>query len=77
MQSFVQNCACELKRTSASSLEKKNGKINGKYNFTFNFQKFQDEKSIVCLLGIDYKNYFKLLLWLIDKKPTKELLEII
>ena len=74
---FCSKLCTRIEKDFSILFREKNGKNNGKYNFTFTFQKFRDEKSILCLLGIDYKNYFKLLLWLIDKKPTKELLEII
>jgi len=63
MQSIVQNCACELKRTSASCLEKKKmKKIMENTILHSNFKKNRDEKSTVCLLCTDYKNYYGLLI---------------
>jgi len=76
---FCSKLCTRIEKDFSILFREKNGKNNGKYNFTFTFQKFRDEKSILCLLCTDYKNYFKLLLWLIDKNLQKicwKLLEI-
>jgi len=68
---FCSKLCLRIEKDFSILFREKNGKNNGKYNFTFNFQKFRDEKSTVCLSCTDYKNYFKLLLCLIDKNLRK------